>query len=144
MKKAITVASGSSLFCIDIDQIESLHTDSESTDEMLAKLKTTNEISGENGTGLQFISLSAVVDAQEDLSNRQQLIMLQHNDSGVGLLVSNIGNTFEVSDDAVLPLPKAFSRICHKCFPLVVVHERAAIPLLTAESVLSLGRIKQK
>ena len=131
MIKAITIQACSTIFCVDMQYIESIHKGTASTRSFLSELKKNG-----NESTHKIFSLSRLIDKErKEKSEQQKLIMLRSKDCIVGLLVDSIGPPAELADNSILPLPPALTKKCFDYFPEVAVIEGAAVPLLTPENI---------
>lgn len=135
MTKTITIQAYSTTFCVDIQYIENIFKDVESTRSFLAELEKSDAASRP-----KLFSLSKLVGQKDNTDNKpKQLVMLRSKDSTVGLLVDNIGAPAVLAEDSILSLPPALPKECFDFFPKIAVIDGTAMPVLTPESILLLS-----
>jgi hypothetical protein len=135
MTKIITVQACSSMFCLDIQYIENIFKDAESSQSFLSELEKSDASSRP-----KLLLLSRLIGKKEDKDGKQKkLVMLRVKDSTMGLLVDNIGTPAVLAQDSILSLPPAFAKECFDVFPQIAIIDGAALPVLTPESILQLS-----
>ena len=141
MTKAITVQASSTIFCIDIQYIENIFKDDESTRSFLLELEKSDASSRP-----KLFSLSKLIGRKDDNGSKQhKLVMLKSEDSTIGLLVDNIGTPGVLDEDSILSLPPALTEECFDFFPEIAIVDGAAVPILTPASIrLLCGKNSEK
>ncbi len=134
MIEILIITAGADRFCIDMKQIESVHTGQQNIKKKLPELVS------------EPVSLRFLLNGNEESFNSEyQLIVLRNNGLARGLFVDNTTVIAEkLSPEAVQKIPSTLSASCRNWFPEAVVLENEAIPVLTAENLLKLMRTDKK